>query len=198
MNRLRFAALGLALLAVPAFAQGLAPGSPLPAAADASLRSTTDATVSLRASMGENGLVVVFWSNVCPWTERYAERLVLLARDYQPAGVNFIAVNSNDSTRFPEEDFASMRRMAAQAGFPFPYVVDDGSLAAAFGVRSAPQVYFFGADGALKYVGAIDSSPADPARVQTAYLRDAMDQVLAGQEVEVRQTNALGCTIKTP
>lgn len=198
---LLYVAFAFALFAAPVLAQDgttVAVGSSLPGAADGTFQLADGSSATLRSLMGESGLVVVFWSNVCPWTERYADRLAILARDYQPAGVRFVAVNSNDSTRFPEEDVASMRRVAAQNGFDFPYLVDDGSLARALGARNTPQVYFFGMDTVLKYMGAIDSSPADPSRVETPYLKNAMDQHLAGQAIEVRQTNALGCTIKTP
>jgi hypothetical protein len=149
--------------------------------------------------MGENGLVVVFWSNVCPWTERYTDRIVQLARDYQPAGIAFVAINSNDSTRFPDENFASMRLTAASAGFPFPYLMDDsGAVSLALEAQNTPQVFFYGPDGTRLYEGAIDDSPADASRATTAYVRNAMDQHLAGQPIHVQRTSALGCTIKLP
>ena len=177
---------------------GLSAGSAIPRG-DHPLRSTEDESVTLNSLMGQNGLVVIFWSNVCPWTERYTGRIVHLAREYQPAGIAFAAVNSNDSTRFPDEDFASMRRTSASAGFPFPYLIDDsGAVSIAFGARNTPQVYFFSNAGALLYEGAIDNSPADPDRVETPYLKVGMDQHLAGQAIGVQLTNALGCTIKLP
>ncbi|NNF56657.1 MAG: redoxin domain-containing protein [Rhodothermaceae bacterium] len=183
-------------LVLPVAAQPITVGSSLPQG-DLALTQADGGQTTLRGLMGENGLVVAFWSNVCPWTERYTERLVILARDYQPTGINFVAVNANDSTRFPEEDVATMRLTADRDGFRFPYVVDPGSaLATAFGARNTPQFYFFSADGVLRYEGALDSSPADASRAEDTYLSDAMDQSLAGQEVEVQRTNALGCTIK--
>lgn len=173
-------------------------GSAIPRG-DYPLRTTDDESRTLNSLMSENGLVVVFWSNVCPWTERYADRIVDLARDYQRAGIAFVAINSNDSTRFPEENFASMRRTAASAGFPFPYLMDDGGVVAiGIGSRNAPQVFFYSAAGALLYQGAIDDSPADAERIRSPYLRNAMDQHLASRAIAVEQTSALGCTIKLP
>lgn len=166
---------------------------------DLTLRTTDGESTTLNGAMGENGLVVAFWSNVCPWTERYADRIVALARDYQPIGISFLAINSNDSTRFPDEDFASMRRTAASEGFPFPYAMDAaGAFAAAAGARNAPQFFFYSPDGRLLYEGAMDDSPADADRVRSPYLKEAMDQHLAGQAIEVQRTSALGCTIKLP
>lgn len=198
---LTLASLVLAFLASGASAQSIgavSPDSAIPRG-NHPLRSTEDESTTLNSLMGPNGLVVVFWSNVCPWTERYTDRIVDLARDYQPAGIAFAAVNSNDSTRFPDEDFASMRLISASAGFPFPYLMDDsGAVSIAFGARNTPQVYFFSNTGTLLYEGAIDDSPADPGRVETPYLQLGMDQHLAGQAIQVQLTNALGCTIKLP
>lgn len=193
----RFALLLSLAVALPAASQPLQVGQPLPEAAFA-LTSASGGSLTLDGVVGENGLVVVFWSNVCPWTDRYAERLVALAREYTPAGIAFVAVNANDSTRFPDEDVATMRLTADRAGFPFPYAADDGGrLATALGAVSTPQVFFFDAGRTLRYEGALDSSPADPSRVDDPYLRNAMDLVLAGQNVEVQRTNALGCTVKS-
>jgi thiol-disulfide isomerase/thioredoxin len=190
-------ALALAATALPAAAQPLQIGQPLPEAAF-SLTSAAGGPLSLSGLAGENGLVVVFWSNVCPWTDRYADRLAALAREYEPAGIGFVAVNANDSTRFPDEDVATMRLTADRAGFSFPYAVDGGGLLAnVLGATNTPQAFFFDSATVLRYRGAIDNSPADPARVDVAYLRNAMDFVLAGEEVEVQSTNALGCTVKT-
>lgn len=188
----------LALLATPALAQpaGLAAGAALPEA-DRALATADGGQLALRQAAGPNGLVVVFWSNVCPWAERYGARLAALSSEYGPAGIGFAAVNANDAARFPEEGPDEMRRAAAEYGFGFPYLRDEsGTLARAFGARATPQVFLFSSAGALVYDGAIDDSPSDPERVTLPYLRQAMDQQLAGLAVEVQRTAALGCTVK--
>lgn len=194
----RMIAMGLFLAVGPlANAQDLLPtGASMPESTRV-LTSAADGNTTLGTLMGEQGLVVAFWSNVCPWTDRYAQRLVDLSRDYEPAGVGFVAINSNDSTRFPDENLAAMRLLADSEGISFPYVMDDGgAIAQTFGAGNTPQVFFFGPDFSLLYDGAIDDSPADANRVTTPYLRQAMDQSLASQAVDVQRTNALGCTIK--
>ncbi|MFN3596334.1 MAG: redoxin family protein, partial [Rubricoccaceae bacterium] len=126
-------------------------------------------------------------------------RVAELARDYAAPGIGFVAVGSNDPVRFPEESAERARARLEQLGFSFPYVMDEGgALARAFGVRNTPQVFFFSAEGTLLYEGAIDDSPAAEARVTRPYLRQAMDQHLAGLPVEVRQTQAFGCTVRLP
>ena len=165
-------------------------GGPLPLAGDA-FRAADGSTVSLDRAAGPAGLVVVFWSDACPWTERYASRLSDLVGTYRPAGVGFVLVDSNDpATR---DDDASSRTTAVAA----PVLQDAGGrLAGAFGARSVPHAFFFGPDQTLLYDGTLDDSPAAPDRVRTPYLALAMDQSIAGLPVEVQRTQAFGCTIK--
>lgn len=171
-------------------------GDPVPDAAR-ELAAADGSRLSLDAAAGPNGLVVLFWSNACPWADRYAERAAALVAQYAPAGVGFVLVNSNDPAANERETAAASREQAAQAGLAVPYLADaDGQLAAAFGARSTPHAFFFGPQRTLLYDGAIDDSPAVVDRVQTPYLRLAMDQSIAGLPVEVQRTQAFGCTIK--
>jgi thiol-disulfide isomerase/thioredoxin len=170
----------------------------LPAAvASVSLPTADGGSGSISGAAGTNGLVVLFWSNVCPWAVRYTERVTALAERYVPAGIGFVAVNSYDALRNEHEGMERMQRTTAEAGFSFPYLSDaDGAVARAFGVWSAPTAYFFDASGRLVYAGAIDDSPSSPSEVEVAYLEDAMDQHLAGRTVDVLRTAALGCTVR--
>jgi peroxiredoxin len=180
----------LSFLATTAAAQpgGLAVGSPIPESGLA-LRDVAGRTVTLGGSVGSAGLVVAFWSNTCPWAERNADRLAALAREYGPAGVAFVAVSADPG------DQAAKQRVAGALGIPY---VDDagGALMRAFGVRSLPTVVYFSANSRLVYEGAIDDSPADANSVDVPYLRQAMDQTLAGIPVSVQRTAALGCAVR--
>ncbi|MEO0560235.1 MAG: redoxin family protein [Bacteroidota bacterium] len=186
MTRFLFAAAAL-LLAFPTQAQdALELGAPIPLA-DQTFTTTDGATLSLGAASGAAGLAVIFWSDACPWVDKYAERAASLADGYRRAGVGFAFVQSEPLA----EDNAGATPGA-------PVMLDEtGQLAQAFGARNAPQAFFFGADGALVYQGAIDDSPANVDRVQVPYLQQAMDQSIAGVPIEVQSTRALGCTIKT-
>lgn len=196
--RMRYSLLALVALAlsVPVRAQ-LATGDPLPSA-ETTLPAADGSSQALSGAAGEGGLVVVFWSNVCPWAGKYTDRLADLVGEYVPAGIGFVLVNANSPEQIEAEGAAASREAMAEAGLAVPYLLDgSGALASAFGVRSAPQVFFFGPDRTLVYSGAIDDSPASAVRVRAPYLQQAMDQTLAGLPVEVRQTQAFGCTIKT-
>ena len=194
------ALLGLLLAAGAARAQAPEP-VPLPLAGQ-TLTAADGSSLTLDAAAGPEGVVVLFWSTACPWTDRYAPRVADLVSSYAPAGVGFVLVTSGG----PRLDAAqpggaageglAVRRQPAAAGLTAPYVADaDGALATAFGARATPHAFFFGPDRTLVYDGAIDDSPADAGRVRVPYLQQAMDQSVAGLPVEVMKTQAFGCTI---
>ena len=192
---IRLLLLSLFVLAGAAQAQ-VTNGSALPLA-DRSFSTADGSSLTLTSAAGDEGLVVLFWSNTCPWTERYAERVADLVRVYVPAGVGVVLVNEDDPTTGDPAPASAARSHAASRSLTAPYVLDaDGALATAFGATNTPHAYFFGPDRTLLYDGAIDDGPADVSRVQTAYLRQAMDQSVAGLPIEVQQTRALGCKIE--
>lgn len=185
----------LSLLLAGAASAQVTTGGALPLA-DRSFPTADGSTLTLASAARDQGLVVLFWSNTCPWADRYADRVADLVRVYVPAGVGFVLVNSNDPAADDAATAVASRDHAATRSLAVPYVVDaDGELAAAFGATSAPHAYFFGPAGTLLYEGAIDDGPADVSRVQVPYLRQAMDQSVAGLPIEVQQTRALGCKI---
>ncbi len=187
MPRFLFAATALLLFVTPLQAQeALEMGSALPHA-DQSFTTTDGATLTLGAASGSAGLAVVFWSDACPWVDKYADRMGSLAESYGRAGVGFVFVQSE-----PLSEEGGGSNPGA------PVVLDvEGELASSMGARNAPQAFFFGPDGGLAYQGAIDDSPANVDRVRVPYLQQAMDQSIAGMPIEVQSTRALGCSIQT-
>lgn len=187
----------LVMLAVgPALAQNeeLPLGSAMPMASEA-LPQAGGGQSSLGDAQGASGTVVIFWSNNCPWVDKYEDRVLDLANTYGSQGVGFVLVNPNDADAFPRE---SLEESARRAGsYPMPYLRDPGSrLARAFGAARTPHVFVFDGAGELAYVGTIDDSPGDPGNVQNSYLAGALDALVAGEPVATTRTKAFGCTIK--
>ncbi len=154
---------------------------------------------TLAGLQGEAGTVVVFWSNQCPWVEKYEGRITALVNDYGERGIGFVLINSNNPDAYPQEAAAAGAERFSTAGYPsgLAYLTDPASdVANAFGAQRTPHVYVFGADASLVYVGTIDDSPGDPSNVKEHYLRQALDAVLGGSGVPVPRTKAFGCTIK--
>jgi peroxiredoxin len=90
-----------------------------------------------------------------------------------------------------------MQKRAKERGFEFPYVVDATSdVARAFGATRTPECYLFDKAGKLVYHGAVDDNYANAAKADKHYLQDALDSLVAGKEIPVKESKSVGCTIK--
>jgi peroxiredoxin len=141
---------------------------------------------------------VVYWTcNHCPYALAWQDRLHDVTREYSERGVRVIAVNSNDAGRYPADSFEAMaERVEREGGWPHPYLHDESQdVARAFGAQKTPDVFVFDADLRLRYRGAPDADHDDPGE-NAAWLRAALDAVLAGREPEPAETEPVGCGIK--
>ncbi|MFN3413657.1 MAG: thioredoxin family protein [Thermoanaerobaculum sp.] len=180
----------------PAWA--LKPGDSLPeAVANVKMKGVDGKEVSLKELMGAKGLLVIFSCNHCPWVKAWQARMVALGNEYSQKGVGVVAVNSNDTTKYPDDDMDHMVAQAKEPGYRFPYVMDATSeVARAFGATRTPEAFLFDAQGKLVYHGAIDDNAEKPQEVKKTYLADALAAVVEGKPVPVAETKALGCSIK--
>jgi peroxiredoxin len=141
---------------------------------------------------------LVYWTcNHCPYALAWHDRMLEVARDYADRGVRVLAVNSNDAERYPADSFEAMRqRVDDEGGWPHPYLYDESQeVAREWGAERTPEVYILDSDGRLRYRGAPDADYEDPSQ-GAAWLRDALDAVLDGADLELSETEAVGCTIK--
>ena len=147
-------------------------------------------------------LLVVFTCNHCPYAIEVEDRLIALARDRQPDGLQVVAISSNDATAYPADSFENMTRRAREKGFPFPYLYDESQeVAQAYQAVCTPDFFLFDASRRLVYAGRMDDGrPNRPSRdgqaPQTRELAEAVDHVLAGEPVRVQQIPSMGCSIK--
>lgn len=141
-------------------------------------------------------VAVVFWANHCPTVQRYEDRFIELVADYKPRGVEFVAVASNDVEQYPADSFEKMKERAEEKGYNFPYVYDETQeVARAYGAERTPDVFLVNPDGFVVYRGAIEDSE-HPEQVQRRHLREALDELLAGEPISVANTPPHGCTVK--
>jgi hypothetical protein len=141
---------------------------------------------------------VVYWTyNPCPYALAWQERLHQVARDYSGEAVRFLAINSNDGTRYPADSAEAMsERLEREGGWPNPYLHDASqSVARSFGAERTPDVFVFDRDLRLCYRGAPDEDYDDPS-CEAAWLREALDAVLADGAPSRPRTEPVGCTIK--
>ena len=142
--------------------------------------------------------VVVFTCNHCPYALAWHERIAAVAGDYAARGVRVLAINPNDAERYPRDSPQAMAARVAREpeSWPMPYLHDASQqVARDFGARTTPDVFVFDAGGRLAYRGAPDADYDDPEQ-NAAWLRAALDDVLAGRPVANPETEPVGCSIK--
>jgi peroxiredoxin len=140
--------------------------------------------------------VVVFTCNHCPYALAWHDRIADAARDYADRGVAFLAINSNDSERYPRDSYQAMQQRVAAEDWPMPYLHDSSQeVARSYGAQTTPDVFVLDAEGRLRYRGAPDADYDDPGQ-RASWLRDALDALLDGAEPSRPETKPVGCSIK--
>jgi len=165
-------------------------------APDFSLTDTEGRRWSVARYDGAPATVVVFTCNHCPYALAWHDRIVQVARDYAPRGVRVLAVNSNDSVRYPADSLEAMRDRVAREDWPMPYLYDETQeVAREYGASVTPDVFVLDAEGRLRYRGAPDADYDKP-QERAEWLREALDEVLSGAIVSRPETKPVGCSIK--
>ena len=173
----------------------LALGSRAP---DFRLPATEGNTVSLGEFEGAPALLVMFICNHCPYVKHIRGELAAIGRDYSSQGVAIVAINANDTERYPDDSPARMAEEKQQAGYPFAYLFDESqSVAKAYRAACTPDFYLFDGGQKLAYRGQLDDSrPSNGIPVTGRDLRAAIDAVLRGDAVASEQKPSVGCNIK--
>jgi len=163
------------------------------------LKDTENHDVSLNDFKEAKGFILVFICNHCPCSVAYEDRITALDKKYKLRGFPVIALNSFDVSKYPMESLDKMKERALFKKFTFPYLSDaDQSMAIAYGAPSTPYVFILAKsenDLIVRYTGSIDDNMWTPKSVKLKYVENALDQLLAGEKVEVAATIAFGCAI---
>lgn len=152
--------------------------------------------VTLAEVKKENGLLVIFSCNTCPYVKLSETRIKEVAAFANRNKIGIILVNSNEAQRDAEDSLDEMKKYATAQSYDFSYVVDKNSqLANAFGATRTPHVFLFDKN-ALVYRGAIDDNIKDANEAKEHFLKDAIIAVGSGKTVKVNSTKSVGCSIK--
>ncbi|MEY3398349.1 MAG: hypothetical protein RL220_943 [Bacteroidota bacterium] len=188
---------------LPADTETLAIGAKLPKG-DVKMQDIGGTSLSLNDIKKENGLLVIFSCNTCPfvvgsddsegWEIKYAE----LRKVCEINKIGMALVNSNEAKREKGDNLDDMKKRAQDHGFHHVnYLLDSNSeLADAFGARTTPHVFLFDKNGKLVYRGAIDETSANPSQAKQNYASDALNNLAAGKEISPNDTRPMGCSIK--
>lgn len=202
MKAIKFLALTLVVGAISAFtmikpAAGYKVGD---VATDFSLKNVDNKKVSLADFKAAKGFIVVFTCNHCPYAQAYEDRIIALDKKYKKLGYPVIAINPNNPAKQKDDSFELMQVRAKEKNFTFPYLLDEGQkVYPQYGATKTPHVYILQktkAGNVVKYIGAIDDNYSDAAAVKEKYAENALDALLKNKEVAVKETKAIGCSIK--
>ena len=154
--------------------------------------------LSLQELKGENGTVILFICNHCPFVIHVNSLLVDLANRYQQKGINFIAISSNDVENYPQDAPELMKVHAKENNYPFPYLYDESQeVAKAYDAACTPDIYVFNNELNSYYHGQLDSSrPGNDIPVTGEDITNALDALLAGKKFTESVKPSIGCNIK--
>lgn len=165
-------------------------------APDFNLPSVDGKNYTLKSFSGKKGLIVIFSCNHCPYVQAYEERIKLIQKDYEK-DIYVVAISSNEDINYPEDSFEEMKKRAEQKKFNFPYLRDETQqIAETYGATHTPEIFLFDKKRELVFHGKIDDNWQDEKSVVTKYLRNAINEMLAGKKISVPETFTIGCTIK--
>jgi peroxiredoxin len=168
------------------------------AAPDFDLPATDGKRYRLDDIRGENGTLIMFICNHCPYVLAVIDRIVRDANDLAKLGIGVAAICSNDADAYPDDSFENMVKMAEREEFPFPYLHDeDQSVARAYDAVCTPDFFGFNADLGLQYRGRLDASrrEAGPGDLRRD-LFEAMKLVAEKGKGPDEQVPSMGCSIK--
>ncbi|MBD3864290.1 thioredoxin family protein [Olleya marilimosa] len=169
-------------------------------ATDFELENIDGKMVSLSDYDDAKGFIVVFTCNTCPYAVAYEDRVQGLNKKYADKGYPVIAIMPNNINVKPGDNMEAMKTRAKEKGFTFPYLMDAGQdIYPQYGATKTPHVYILQKEqkgNVVKYIGAIDDNYQDADAVKTKYVEDAVDALLNNKEVKIKETKAIGCSIK--
>lgn len=162
------------------------------------LDTVTNKMLNLNSIKGENGTVIMFICNHCPFVIHVNPEITRLAHEYQKKGIDFIAISSNDVVNYPQDAPHLMKTKAQEEGYSFPYLYDETQqVAKAYDAACTPDFYLFDARLKLVYRGQLDDSrPENGLPLTGKDLRDAIDALLNNETINSLQKPSIGCNIK--
>jgi peroxiredoxin len=170
------------------------------AVGDFKLKNVDGKMVALSDYKSGKGAIVIFDCNTCPYSKAYNDRIIGLNKKYAAKGFPLIAINANDPEVSPGDSFDEMVDQAKRKKYDFPYLIDETqSVAKSFGATNTPHVFVLqksGDDFKVAYIGTIDNNSRNASDATKRYVEDAVEALLAGQNVATPTTKAIGCGIK--
>lgn len=155
-------------------------------------------TISLSTFADKQALLIMFICRHCPFVKHIQGELTKIGQDYLDSDLGIIAISANDAENYPDDAPNSLKALAVELGWQFPFCYDETQeTAKAYTAACTPDFFVFDSSRQLAYRGQLDDSrPSNGKPVTGADLRAAIDTVLAGKPVTGEQKPSVGCNIK--
>ncbi len=167
-------------------------------AIDFNLKGVDGQIHTLDSCKGENGLLVMFICNHCPYVKAIIDRIIRDTKDLKAMGLNTVAIMSNNPDEYEADSFENMQKISEEMDFPFPYLIDETQeIAKAYGAVCTPDFFGLSKHMTLQYRGRFDASRKETAPEDTRRdLFEAMKQVAQTNKGPLEQIPSMGCSIK--
>ena len=162
------------------------------------LNSTNNKIVSLGDVKGENGTLIMFICNHCPYVKAVIHEIVEDCKKLEKVGIKSLAIMSNDVKNYPEDSFENMIKFSEKNNFSFPYLMDEKQeIAKMYGAVCTPDFFGYNKNLELQYRGRIrELKDLKPISKGESDLRIAMKLVAASGKGPTKQIPSMGCNIK--
>ncbi len=167
------------------------------AAIDFNLKGVDGNYYNLESLKGQNGLLVMFICNHCPYVKSIIHRIIRDTKELKDLGVNSVAIMSNNPDEYKEDSFENMQKIATKMNFPFPYLIDETQeVARSYGAVCTPDFFGYNSDLGLQYRGRLDESRKETIIDAKRDLFEAMKEVAISGNGPDEQIPSMGCSIK--
>ena len=144
----------------------------------------------------KKGLLVIFMCNHCPFVKAKIEAIKELHGKFKD-DISIVGINSNDSVKYPDDDFESMKAVAKEKGLKIDYLVDETQeIAKKYGAVCTPDPFLFDSEKKLIFHGRIDDAMNPEAEVSEKVMINNIQKFLEGQKIEKDFDPSIGCSIK--
>ena len=165
-------------------------------APDFELLGIDDKQHSLTNYKDYKGLLVIFMCNHCPFVKAKIEAIKEIHNKFKD-DVSIVGINSNDSVKYPDDDFDSMKAVAKEKGLEIDYLVDETQeIAKKYGAVCTPDPFLFDSEKKLVFHGRIDDAMNPDAVANEKVMINNIEKFLNDEKIEKDFDPSIGCSIK--
>ena len=166
-------------------------------AVDFKLKGVDGKYYDLNSLKGQNGLLIMFICNHCPYVKSIINRIIRDTSELKKLGINSVGIMSNNPNEYEEDSFENMKKIALDLDFSFPYLIDETQeVAKSYGAVCTPDFFGYNKDLGLQYRGRLDESRKESVTAAKRELFEAMKTIAETGKGPVDQIPSMGCSIK--